>query len=444
MKKNDTSGGVYRAGWRTIDVTPPSGCFLAGYASRLEPATAIYRRLFATVVAIDDGGDPIILVSIEWLGFYERAEEARIRISRSTGVRPDRIILTATHTHAGPLIREIDRQRHGYLDAAYVENTLAQIAGAAKEALVDRRACTLRFGTDWCGFAVSRRAPDGKGGVVWAPSLDAPHDHTVAALFIEQEETENRLVAFNYACHPTSTGPILQIGGDYPGFTCDRIRESLGPSTTGVFFNGCSGDQRPGPPDGNDREFLPYSLEQVRALGIRLAEAVVRAAARTDRVNGSIRVAQTLLTLESAPIDRVAIGELAHSARAWERGWAKHYAGVLESGAGYETGVPFEVQTLQFGNHLAFVALAGEMCVEYGIRLKRVLHKRFTHAMISGYANEIAGYVPVDRQIPEAGYEVTDNHRILLRPGSFAKGTEEKIINAVCSLTKTGKRPNIR
>ena len=70
----------FRASWQTIDVTPPVGCYLAGYAARTEPATAVYRRLFATAAVIDDGGDPVILVSIEWLGFYDHTEEARRRI----------------------------------------------------------------------------------------------------------------------------------------------------------------------------------------------------------------------------------------------------------------------------------------------------------------------------------------------------------------------------
>ena len=421
----------FRAGWRTIDVTPPVGCYLAGYAARTEPATGVYRRLFATAAAIDDGGDPVILVSVEWLGFYDHTEEARRRISKSTGVDSDRIILTATHTHAGPSIRELDLQRHGTVDEAYLDRTLDRIADAAAEARDERRTCGLRFGTDWCGFAASRRAPDGKGGVLWAPSLDAPHDHAVAALILEREDTEAKLVLFNYACHPTGTGPILQIGGDYPGFACDRIRDAFGPTTRAAFLSGCGGDQRPGSPECDGGAFRPYSVEEVRSFGDRLGEAVTRAASHGHDVDGPIRVAQTLLTLKSAPIDRAAVRDLAGSPRGWERAWAEHYERVIKTSGDYEREVSFEVQTLRFGDSVAIVFFAGEMTVEYGLRLKRELHGRFGHAMIVSFANGIVGYVPVDRQISEGGYEVIDNHRMLLRPGPFAEGTEEKIIRAV-------------
>jgi neutral ceramidase len=434
----DTPGNEYNAGWQTVDVTPQVGCYLAGYAARSEPSTGIYRRLEATVAAIDDGGDPVILVSVEWLGFYERTEEARKRISHSTGVGGDRIILTATHTHAGPAIREVDLKRHGEWDEAYMQNALDQLAGAAVKALEQRHACKLRFGSDWCGFAVSRRAPDGKGGVRWTPSLDAPHDHSVTALFLEREDNEKRLVFFNYACHPTSTGPILQIGGDYPGFACDRIRDCFDKNTTAAFLNACAGDQRPGPPGGGVQEFLPYSVEEVRGIGYRLGDAVARANHNACDITGPIRVAQTFATLTYTPLDRGAVSECAASPKTWEREWAEHYAGTVETGPQTGKDLPFEVQTLRFGDSLAIVTLAGETNVEYGLRLKRELHGRFEHVMVVAYANEIVGYVPVDRQIPEGGYEVADNQRMMLRPGPFANGMEDRIIASVWHCVQDG------
>ena len=424
---------VYNAGWRTIDVTPQVGCYLAGYAARFEPSIGIYRRLAATVAVIDDGGFPVILVSIEWLGFYERTEEARKRIAQLTGVGVDRIILTATHTHAGPAVREVDLKRHGDMDEAYIENTLARLAGAAVEALEQRHTCKLRFGSDWCGFAVSRRAPDGKGGVDWIPSLDAPHDHTVAALILEREDDRERLVFFNYACHPTSTGPILQIGGDYPGFACDRICHQFGKNTTAAFLNGCSGDQRPGPSSGGVEGFVPYSVEEVSRIGYRLGDAVARADHNACDITGPIHIVQTFANLAYAPLDQSALRELVQSPQSWEREWAKHYAGAVETVPQIGKAERFEVQTLRFGRSLAIVALAGETTVEYGLRLKRELHDRIGHVMIVAYADDIVGYVPVDRQIPEGGYEVIDNQRMMLRPGPFATGTEDRIIRSVWS-----------
>ncbi|HCP99165.1 MAG TPA: hypothetical protein DIT99_00010, partial [Candidatus Latescibacteria bacterium] len=61
---------LYHVGITTIDVTPPVGVFLAGYAGRDIPSQDVYHPLRADCIVIDDGDEPLLLVSIEWLGFY--------------------------------------------------------------------------------------------------------------------------------------------------------------------------------------------------------------------------------------------------------------------------------------------------------------------------------------------------------------------------------------
>jgi hypothetical protein len=179
-------------------------------------------------------------------------------------------------------------------------------------------------------------------------------------------------------------------------------------------------------------------VEEIRAIGYRLGDAVARASKNVSEITGPIRIAQTFATLAYAQLDRNAVNELAQSPRTWEREWAEHYAGTVETDPEIGKTLPFEVQTIRFGDNLAIVALAGETSVEYGLRLKRELHDRFEHVMVVAYANDIVGYVPVDRQISEGGYEVIDNQRMLLRPGPFAKGTEDEIIRSVWSCIQPG------
>ena len=57
----------------------------------------------------------------------------------------------------------------------------------------------------------------------------------------------------------------------------------------------------------------------------------------------------------------------------------------------------------------------------------------FSRVIPLGYANAIIGYVPVDRQLPERGYEVIGNQRSQLRTGAFEVGTEDRVIQAVKS-----------
>jgi hypothetical protein len=424
---------TYQVGVASVDVTPPVGTFLAGYAARDAPSEGVYHPLRAVCVAIDDGGEPVLLVSIEWLGFYDRTEAARARIGARTGLPPERVLLTGTHTHCGPVLRQqMDARRHGVLDEDFIARALDDLAASAARALDDRQPSRLRAGTGWCGISSSRRRPDGKGGVVFKASLDAPHDHQVSVLAVETEDSALRHVLFSYACHPTSTGPLLEIGGDYPTFACDYV-ERAHPGAVACFFQGCAGDQKVDARDENGDAYRRLELHEVKERGERLGEAVERVLAADDLtpVEGGISVAQELVTLttEAAPAEELR----AHleAPQAYVRDWARHHLALLEAGTPAESQFRFEVQTLRFGDSLAVIGLAGEMSVEFALRYRQQFGERFRHVWSLGYANEMIGYVPVRRQYPEAGYEVVDNNRHLLYTGPFTPDSEDRIAAAV-------------
>ena len=93
---------VYRVGFSKVDITPPVGTYLAGFAARKEPSTGVYHPLRAAAVAIDDGETPVLFISMDLLGFYERTEMVRRRISEAIGLDARQMILCGSHTHCGP------------------------------------------------------------------------------------------------------------------------------------------------------------------------------------------------------------------------------------------------------------------------------------------------------------------------------------------------------
>lgn len=423
----------YRLGLKKLDVTPPAGCIQAGYAARTEPSTSVYLPLTAAVIALSDDNTTLLLVSIEWLGFYDQTDATRQAIQARTGIPYDHILLLGTHTHCGPAMRSLDARRHGAhtLDSDYLAQTIERLAEAAGEAMADRHPVSLSTGLDWCGFAASRRKPDDKGGVLWEPSLDAPHDHEVPVVVARDEAGEVPLVLLSYACHPTSTGPILEIGGDYPGFAMVHV-ESMLPGATAVFAKGCGGDQKPGFRDDKTGGFRKATIPEVERIGTDLAKAVLRAVRRDGgTVSGPLYVRSGMATLTTDPLDETLIPKLAESKVEAERAWANYYADRLKAGKALERDVSIEIQSVTIGDDLAIVTMAGEMTVEYGLRIKRELGARFGCVMPLGYANQGIGYVPVDRQLPEGGYEVIANQRALLRTGPFECGTEDRVMEAV-------------
>jgi hypothetical protein len=429
----DNVRGLYSVGSHTIDVTPPVGVYLAGYGGRHTPSDGVYHPLRAVSTVIDDGQGPLLLVSFEWLGFYDRTAEARRRIAAATGIAPDRMVLSGTHTHCGPVMRQnMDLRRHGTIDEDYIDRVLDDLAQSAREALDRAEPARLRVGTSWCGFASSRRRPDGPGKVLYKPSLDAPHDHEVTVVVVESPEGDLRQMLFSYACHPISAGALTQIGGDFAAYACDFLEDTYGGAKAG-FFQGCAGDQKPDTRAADGDGWRNLELDEVRALGHQLGKAVQRVVDTDDLrpIDGPITATQSVLSLRTDPADRGALEACARSSAEYEREWAAHHLKLAERGEEARREFDFEVQTIRFGESLLIVTLSGEMSVEYALRCKRTWGGRFDGILVLGYTNDIVGYVPVRRQIPEGGYEVINNNRHQLYTGPFAEETEELILAAI-------------
>ena len=140
-----TSIDTYRIGVAGEDITPPVGIYLAGFAARTDPSTAVYHPLKANAIAIDDGSDPLLIVSAEILGFYEHTEHVRSRISAATGIAPSNVILSGSHTHCGPCIRDMDRHRHGDLDENYIEELFDRVTRLRDNRMGNPVACAPSF-----------------------------------------------------------------------------------------------------------------------------------------------------------------------------------------------------------------------------------------------------------------------------------------------------------
>jgi len=430
------SASTYLVGVAVIDATPPVGTRLTGFVARTSPATGVYLPLRGVVTAITDAdGGRVILVSLEWLGFYDQTERVRTLISAATGVPPGDVLLCGTHTHCGPPVHShVAGDCWEEPDDPFLLATFAKLAAAAKAALANQEPMTLRSTTGWCGFAHSRRRPDGRGGVEWMPTLDAPHDHTVPLLVATDAAGRIRHVIFGYACHPTGGGPKLEFGGDYAGFALVEVEKALG--CTAAFFLGCAGDQKPYRPDPASAAFPAYSVEALHEFGRELAGAVVREIrfGRLAPVAGPLGVRSRRLTLRTAVLPRAEYEAMRQDELPWFRRWAEVNLAYLDRGELPPVEIGFEIQAVTFGRTLALIAMAGEMSAEYGLRLVKEFGGRFGHVWPVGYANEILGYVPSERQIPEGGYEVIGSMRFMGKSGPLESGTEERIIAAVDEL----------
>src|SRR3954449_595068 len=70
------------------------------YAKTFEPSIGIHTRLLARAIVLQRGGEKFALAQAELGGLpYALVQEVASRI-KSTGIAPDHILLSATHTHS--------------------------------------------------------------------------------------------------------------------------------------------------------------------------------------------------------------------------------------------------------------------------------------------------------------------------------------------------------
>ena len=84
------------------------------------------------------------------------------------------------------------------------------------------------------------------------------------------------------------------------------------------------------------------------------------------------------------------------------------------------------VQAVRLGNDLTLVAIAGEVVIDYALRLKREFPNE--NLVVAGYTNDVPCYIPSLRVLREGGYEPEVSMIYYGLPGPLAESVEDKVI----------------
>src|ERR1700738_1536672 len=93
------------AGVARVDITPPLGLPLRGWAARNARAKAAHEPLIAQAVVLEDeqtgGQAAIVAIDLPHVG-RGLTTEVRARVRASTGISEAAVLLNASHTHSAP------------------------------------------------------------------------------------------------------------------------------------------------------------------------------------------------------------------------------------------------------------------------------------------------------------------------------------------------------
>jgi len=459
---------TWRAGAAEIDVTPPIGAVLAGYAHRTGGSTHIIDPLKAQCLVLQDGTDShCALLTVDILGIAaDVVREARHLISEQSGIPPERVLIACTHTHAGPA-----GPRGAFSDEGFLPTLPQRLAGLVRGALHNLRPARLAAGVGACDTVQLNRR-----------DVHGPIDPEVAAVGVQDAETGALIAALiNFACHPTIlSGSQLGISPDWPGAARATVRTLCGPEAVVLCTNGACADINPTKLTEDPAEVRRVGtivgataarvLEELRALhgraivhasgleppgsplgwgsaekpagagAIRLDSAAIAASSRSvtlpmraipDRAQTEARITEARQQLEGLAREdperrrqRFLLMRLQ-----FERDRGPRPAGAREAevqaiciGA---AGCAAQSRGLHLGARLCLITAPGELFVEIGLGVKRAFAAAGAFPIVVGYANAAEGYLPTDDAFDWHGYEVGVS--------PFDRGTEPALRAAMLS-----------
>jgi neutral ceramidase len=426
-KPADAATLPWNAGVATQSVTPSEMVWMAGYASRTKPAEGIASELFAKAVWLEDAaGGKFLIVTLDLIGVPRRMRaELEAELGKRLGLAPSQMLFNASHTHCGPVL--IDPKGGFYtLDDGeraklikYYERLVAALVELAERAKADAVPAKLGYTHARCGFAMNRRLPS-SGGYQNSPYPDGPVDQSVPVLRVIGADGKVRAVLFGYACHNTTLG-FMEFCGDYAGFAQTEI-EKAHPGTTALFVMGCGGDQNPYPRG---------KIELARLHGAALASAVeVALGVGPTEIRPPLKTWYETAPLPFAPApSKEKLEEIATKGSGYEQKHAQRLLARIAAEGSLPTQYDYPIQVVRFGGDLTLVALAGEVVVDYSLRIKRELAGE--RVWVAGYSNDVFGYVPSLRILKEGGYEGGGAMLYTNLPGPFGEEVEERIIETV-------------
>jgi hypothetical protein len=372
---------------------------MAGFGSRTKPAEGKEMDLWIKALALEDArGHRTIILSGDVLGFPQSIyQHTCAALKEKFALEPDQVLLAASHTHCGPVLRNalydvypLDAAQIGMIEK-YSEDLEVKMVEVVGKAIADLAPAQLAAGQGVAEFAVNRRnnlEPD-VPQLIEKGALKGPVDHSVPILAVYLPDGKLKAVLFGYACHNTVMD-FYKWCGDYAGFAQLALEKSH-PDATAMFFMGC----------GADQNALPrHQLALAERYGNMLAAAVEEVLlAPPHPLTPELRTAMEIPTLHFGPAPtEQELEKLKTDKSATIRRWATRLMADLKAGKSFIRGYPYPVQAWQFGGQQLLITLSGEPVVDWALKFKQEFGPQ---TWVAGYCNDVMTYIPSLRVLKE-------------------------------------------
>jgi neutral ceramidase len=145
--------GTLRAGFSRIDITPPTGVGLTGNGPEGSPAMGYRMRLYARALVLEQASGERLALVVADLPHISLLLHRRVAAkTRDLGIGVDRLLLSATHTHAsvGHMYEAAAYNDHGSsvtgFDGEILDSVSSRIARAVRLATADLAPARIGWG----------------------------------------------------------------------------------------------------------------------------------------------------------------------------------------------------------------------------------------------------------------------------------------------------------
>lgn len=374
---------------------------------------------YARALAIESGGNKALIICMDLCGFNsDMIDEVKGAIGRKTGLKPESILINASHTHFIPgTQRWLPWAPHNrYPDVNYMEKVVKPaMIKAGIEAASKTFPANLSVGRGTT--TIGRNRSNG--------SSSEPYDNAVDVLKVQSTDGKKQAILALTGCHPvygTKGVRHFTISSNYPGFMRSAVEKAATTPTMALFMQGCAGDINP--------------KDEPQISGAKLAEDVQRilSGAMTP-LSGAINSHLDSLLIPTKPMEKEQIiayrAENAKSAGqmepdrniAWADLMLKHYQNNT-----MPKHMPIYIQTLNIGQW-KLVGLSREVVTEYSLAIKKIWPEKMVS--VAGYCNDVSSYLPAERHIRTRTYEGEGSSIWYGMPSPFPLDVLDQVVNRI-------------
>ena len=401
----------FLAGAAKTVITPKLGTRLYGYPSD-RFATTIHDDLTATAVAVSNGTETAVLISVTVCSVPEAiCQRVKALVEAKTGV--SNLIISATHTHSGPALTTTPGW--GDADNSYIDDIfLPGLEKAICDAIGSMEDAKLGIGEIETRTGINRRQLNEQGKVSLGRNPLGIYDPRMRVItFIAADESHTIGTIVHFGAHGTASGgphPDSPVTRDWSGVMTDRI-EWMSDAPC-AFLDGAEGDVAP-------RDYARYKKHGERPLDTVQQAMEIGGMAATDAAEAylnidkyfvpTLQVQTGTIALPYEPLPGVEVikenlQRLEGKEDSFSNYERNHWQKALDAiDKEPETALTYPQVLVKIGP-VVFVPHPFEIFTAISMRLDHFSPVPYTLSLSN--ANGTNGYLPNKEEILRGGYEI--------------------------------------